>query len=62
MASAYIFCMLDMSEYMERHSVAKLIGAPPGTLSWTIDTLVMVLTFSNLPLSIGNSSVFKLTV
>lgn len=21
---------LDMSEYMERHSVAKLIGAPPG--------------------------------
>lgn len=22
---------LDMSEYMERHSVSKLIGAPPGT-------------------------------
>lgn len=21
---------LDMSEYMERHSVSKLIGAPPG--------------------------------
>ena len=21
---------LDMSEYMERHTVAKLIGAPPG--------------------------------
>ena len=21
---------LDMSEYMEQHSVAKLIGAPPG--------------------------------
>jgi len=21
---------LDMSEYMEKHAVAKLIGAPPG--------------------------------
>ncbi len=21
---------LDMSEYMERHSVSKMIGAPPG--------------------------------
>lgn len=21
---------LDMSEYMEKHSVAKLIGSPPG--------------------------------
>jgi ATP-dependent Clp protease ATP-binding subunit ClpB len=21
---------LDMSEYMERHTVAKLIGSPPG--------------------------------
>lgn len=25
---------LDMSEYMERHSVAKLIGAPPGYLGY----------------------------
>jgi ATP-dependent Clp protease ATP-binding subunit ClpE len=24
---------LDMSEYMERHSVSKLIGAPPGARS-----------------------------
>ena len=24
---------LDMSEYMERHTVSKLIGAPPGRLS-----------------------------
>ena len=25
---------LDMSEYMERHTVAKLIGAPPGYLGY----------------------------
>ena len=24
------FVRFDMSEYMERHSVSKLIGAPPG--------------------------------
>ena len=24
------FIRFDMSEYMERHSVSKLIGAPPG--------------------------------
>jgi len=23
---------LDMSEYMEKHSVARLIGAPPGSV------------------------------
>lgn len=28
--SADAMLRLDMSEYMERHSVAKLIGAPPG--------------------------------
>ena len=27
---------LDMSEYMERHSVAKLIGAPPGQTTCSI--------------------------
>lgn len=25
---------LDMSEYMERHSVSKLVGAPPGGCVW----------------------------
>ncbi len=25
---------IDMSEYMERHSVSKLIGAPPGYVGW----------------------------
>jgi ATP-dependent Clp protease ATP-binding subunit ClpC len=25
---------LDMSEYMERHTVAKLIGAPPGYVGY----------------------------
>ncbi len=25
---------LDMSEYMEQHSVAKLIGAPPGYVGY----------------------------
>lgn len=30
---------LDMSEYMERHSVAKLIGAPPGSSSWSYGIL-----------------------
>jgi ATP-dependent Clp protease ATP-binding subunit ClpC len=25
---------LDMSEYMERHSVSKLIGAPPGYIGY----------------------------
>ena len=24
---------LDMSEYMERHTVSKLIGAPPGVFA-----------------------------
>jgi ATP-dependent Clp protease ATP-binding subunit ClpA len=23
---------IDMSEYMEKHSTARLIGAPPGTV------------------------------
>merc|ERR1719512_383501 len=26
---------LDMSEYMEKHTVAKLIGAPPGYLGYS---------------------------
>lgn len=26
---------LDMSEYMERHTVAKLIGAPPGYVGYS---------------------------
>ena len=25
---------LDMSEYMERHTVSKLIGAPPGYVGY----------------------------
>jgi ATP-dependent Clp protease ATP-binding subunit ClpA len=25
---------LDMSEYMEKHAVAKLIGAPPGYVGY----------------------------
>ena len=25
---------LDMSEYMERHSVARLVGAPPGYIGF----------------------------
>ncbi|MFZ3033985.1 MAG: ATP-dependent chaperone ClpB [Parvibaculum sp.] len=27
-------CRLDMSEYMEKHSVARLIGAPPGYVGY----------------------------
>ena len=46
--SADAMVRLDMSEYMERHSVAKLVGAPPGVpartalafYSWSIDTSV----------------------
>lgn len=30
---------LDMSEYMERHSVSKLIGAPPGTFQHAVAAL-----------------------
>ena len=26
---------IDMSEYMEKHAVARLIGAPPATLDMT---------------------------
>ena len=26
---------LDMSEYMERHNVAKLIGSPPGYVGFS---------------------------
>jgi ATP-dependent Clp protease ATP-binding subunit ClpA len=29
-ASEKAMIRLDMSEFMERHTVAKLIGAPPG--------------------------------
>jgi len=25
---------LDMSEYMEKHSVARMIGAPPGYVGY----------------------------
>ena len=25
---------LDMSEYMERHTVARLVGAPPGYIGY----------------------------
>ena len=28
------FVRFDMSEYMERHSVSKLIGAPPGYVGY----------------------------
>ena len=28
------FCRFDMSEYMEKHSTAKLIGAPPGYVGY----------------------------
>ena len=28
------FIRFDMSEYMERHSVSKLIGAPPGYVGY----------------------------
>ena len=27
---------LDMSEYMERHTVSKLIGAPPGIMPYAL--------------------------
>ena len=33
--NAESFVRLDMSEYMERHAVAKLIGAPPGYIGHT---------------------------
>ena len=29
---------LDMSEYMERHTVSKLIGAPPGSRTSVLTT------------------------
>lgn len=32
--SADSMVRLDMSEYMERHTVAKLIGAPPGYVGY----------------------------
>ena len=28
------YIRIDMSEYMEKHSVAKLIGAPPGYIGY----------------------------
>ncbi len=28
---------LDMSKYMEKHSVARMIGAPPGYVGWSVD-------------------------
>ena len=27
---------IDMSEYMEKHSVARLVGAPPAANRWSI--------------------------
>jgi len=32
------FVRFDMSEYMEKHAVARLIGAPPGTSGLTRGT------------------------
>lgn len=34
---------LDMSEYMERHTVSKLIGAPPGMCSRGMKVVVICL-------------------
>ncbi len=33
-ASERSMIRLDMSEFMERHTVAKLIGAPPGYIGF----------------------------
>lgn len=33
-ASEKAMIRLDMSEFMERHTVAKLIGAPPGYIGF----------------------------
>ena len=30
---------IDMSEFMEKHSVARLIGAPPGHIRMEIDSM-----------------------
>ena len=32
--SSQAMCRLDMSEYMEKHSVARLIGSPPGYVGY----------------------------
>lgn len=31
---ASFICRIDMSEYMERHAVHRLIGAPPGYVGY----------------------------
>ncbi len=33
-ASFYLMTRIDMSEYQERHSVSRLVGAPPGYVGY----------------------------
>ena len=33
---------LDMSEYMEKHTVSRLVGAPPGYGKLFLDTLSII--------------------
>ena len=46
--SADAMLRLDMSEYMERHSVAKLIGAPPGVSTLSSQRISLVCRFFSL--------------
>ena len=35
---------IDMSKYMERHTVSRLVGSPPGELHPIVDSMIYYLT------------------
>jgi hypothetical protein len=45
---------IDMSEYMEKHSVARLTGSPPGYIGYVGD----IKWGSSIDLSYGSNSFF----
>ena len=46
------FERIDMSEYMEKHSVAKLIGSPPGYVGYEENGGILVTTLDDHPNSV----------
>jgi hypothetical protein len=57
---------LDMSEYMEKHTVAKLIGSPPGYVGYNeggqLTEAVRSKPYSVVLLEVGLSGVFVIII
>ena len=53
---------IDMSEYMEKYSVSRLIGAPPGYVGYVFNVLLQVLDDGRITDSQGRTVDFKNTI